>query len=345
MPKKAVMEMDIKQKPTTSDELPALLSSQPAEANTEPTVRLPDPWKVRTLQDAMRAESKGPPWAIQDLLPEQTVTLVAAQPHAMKSLSWLEGCLEAVVFQTVWGEFKTPDARRTLFIETEDPEWLVEARIRGFAKGLGIPPDEATQGFHYACTGPFDLVREFSNLRELVHNVRPDFAVLSTLQNLLAGRSWIKQEEMQPVFAAMLRLARSYCPIVLITHAPWDKRQRRAAGSVTQVANCVTTLHYEKIVNTRTGDTFAHVLLDSKAGAVHDDFHFKLTTEGDKSDPESVRRIIYEGRGWPKGVAKDAVLAALNDDPGASPKEIAERCGCSTRYVQSIIKGYKRGRK
>lgn len=315
------------------------------EGSARQSIRLADPWEVRTFGDAMKAESKVIPWVIQDLLPAATVTLVAAQPHAMKSLSWLEACLEAVAFQTVWEEFRAPEVKRALFIETEDPSWLVEARIRGFGKGLGIKTAEDVPGFHYACTGPFDLVGEKSKLRERLEEVRPDFAVLSTLQNLLAGRSWLKQEDMQPVYAAVLELARSYCPIVLITHAPWDKKQKRAAGSVTQVANCVTTLHYEKILNPKSGDTFAHVLLDSKAGAMRDDFHIKLAVEGDKADPESVRAIRYGGRGWPKGIAKDAVLEALETDPGASPKEIAERCNVTTRYVEKIAKERKSGRK
>jgi hypothetical protein len=330
---------------STSPEPNPQINRPAASPVTEPIVRLADPWEVRTFGDAMRAEATGTPWTIQDLLPDETVTLVAAQPHAMKSLSWLEASLEAVTYHSVWTEFKAPDVERALFVETEDPPWLVEARIRGFAKGLNIHPRDEVPGFHYACTGPFDLLRERSKLRRLLEKVQPDFAVLSTLQNLLAGKSWQKPEDMQPVYAVVLELARSCCPIVLITHSPWDKRQKRAAGTVTQVANCVTTLHYEKILNRKTGETFAHVLLDSKAGAMHDDFHFKLTTEGDGADPESVRDITYEGRGWPKGIAKDAVMAALEDDPNASPKEIAERCNVSVRYVERIIKEWKSGRK
>lgn len=298
-------------------------------------------WEVKTYGDAKNSQASGPSWVIRDLLLEQTATLVSAQPHAMKSLSWLEACLEAVTFRSVWTEFNAPDVERTLFIETEDPAWLVEARIRGFAKGLRIDPNDLVPGFHYVCPGPFDLVAQENSLRDLLNKHSPNFAVISTLQNLLNGRSWLKQDEMQPVMAAIIRLSRLCCPLVLITHSPWDKKQRRAAGTVSQAANFVTALHYEKIQNRKTGETFAHVLVDSNAGAVQNDFHLKLTTEGDEADPESVRDIAYGGLGWPKGIGKAAVLAAIEDDSEASAKEIAERTGFGTRYVQQIMQERK----
>jgi hypothetical protein len=104
-------------------------------ATTPPSVRPASPWEVRTFSDAKRSEGSRPPWVIDDLLLAQTATLVSAQPHAMKSLSWLAACIEAVGFHKVWGHFGAADVERALFIETEDPPWLVEARIRGFAKG------------------------------------------------------------------------------------------------------------------------------------------------------------------------------------------------------------------
>jgi len=301
---------------------------------------------VRTFGDAQRGEGGRPPWVIQDLLLAQTATLVSAQPHAMKSLSWLAACIEAVGFHKVWEHFDAPGVEKALFIETEDPPWLVEARIRGIAKGLRIGADNRLPGFHYVCPGPFDLVAEEKELRGLLEKHGPHFAVISTLQNLLNGRSWLKQEEMQPVNAAILRLSRAYCPIVLITHSPWDKTQRRAAGTVTQTANFITTMHYEKVQNRKTGETLAHVLVDTKAGAVEGDFHLKLTTDGDKAVPETVRGITYGGVGWSKGIGKAAVLAAIDDDPEGSPQEIAERSGFGERYVQRIMKERKsHGRK
>jgi predicted ATP-dependent serine protease len=90
------------------------------------------------------------------------------------------------------------------------------------------------------------LVAEEEKLCESLEKYKPHFAVISTLQNLLNGRSWSKPEQMRPVAAAILRLSRSYFPVVLITHSPWDTKQRWAAGTVTQTANFMTTMHYVK---------------------------------------------------------------------------------------------------
>lgn len=295
-----------------------------------------DRWTVLGFQDAMKGSQGKPPWIIEDLLLAESATLVSAQPHAMKSLSLLSACLEAISKKTVWGHFKA-DVDSVLFLETEDPEWMVEARIRGLAKGLGLDEKADLPGFHYACVGPFDFVGEDNRVEELVQKHAPKFIVLSTLQNLLNGRDYTRQSDMQPIMARMLKIAR-LAPLMLVTHSPWDKRQKRAAGTVTQAANFMTALHYEKKIVPKTGETFVHVSVDSKAGALETDFSLKLDVAGNPRDPGSVRNVVYTGKGWPKGLGKEAILAEILEDPDASAKEIAERTGFTQRYAQKIMK-------
>jgi hypothetical protein len=296
-----------------------------------------DRWAARGFQDAMKGSLEKPPWIIDDLLLAESATLVSAQPHAVKSLSLLSACLEAVHRKTVWGHFKAPNVDSVLFLETEDPAWMVEARIRGLAKGLGIGIDEPVPGFHYACVGPFDFVGTENRIQELVQKYSPKFIVLSTLQNLLNGRDYSRQSDMQPIMAKMLEIAR-LAPLILVTHSPWDKRQKRAAGTVTQAANFMTALHYEKKIAPNTGETFVHVAVDSKAGALETDFSLKLDVDGSPRDPGSVRKVAYSGKGWPRGFGKEAILAQIKEDQEASASEIAERTGFTLRYVQQMMK-------
>ncbi len=92
-----------------------------------------------------------------------------------------------------------------------------------------------------------------NRIGDLVQRHKPNFIVLSTLQNLLNGRDYNRQNDMQPIMAGIIELAQS-APLVLVTHSPWDKRQKRAAGSVTQTANFLTALHYEKSIARKTGE-------------------------------------------------------------------------------------------
>ena len=292
-------------------------------------------WDVRTYLEIQRSPANRPPWKIEGLVVENAATLVSAHPHSVKSLSWLQATLEAVTTHRVWGHFDASGVERALFIEVEDPVWLVEARVRGIAKGLGLPPDQEIPGFHCACSTPFNLVAEAQAVRDLFRKYEPDFAVLSTLQSLLGGRDWNQQDEMQPVNALILELTR-VCPLVVLTHSPWNTKERRAAGSVTQTANYLTTMHYQKIISPSDRRTVIHVVLDSKAGSSVGDFHLALETEGDENDPSSVRRLVYGGEGRPRGAGKEAVLQALDDDPEASAEEIAQRVRVSSRYVRDI---------
>jgi hypothetical protein len=315
------------------------------ESGSRSPLRTPAPeWNIRGFPDAMKSTETKTPWIVESLLAEESGTLVAALPHAMKSLAWLAACVESVTTHKVWGHFDASGVEDSLFIETEDPWWLVEARIRGIAKGLNLAASAQVPGFHYVCPGPFDLVGQEKNICAQIERHKVNFIVISTLQSLLGGRAWGKQEDMQPLMAMVVRLARA-CPVVVLTHSPWDRKQRRAAGTVTQAANFLTNIHFEKFVNHQSGETYAHVVVDSKAAARETDFSLKLLTEGDPSDPTSVRGIEYVGEGWPKGIAKDAVLAALEADPEADLGEIADRAGVSRRYVQRIAKGCRSGRR
>jgi hypothetical protein len=313
---------------------PDVLSDEVARSLYHDAVAQMRPWTPRTLPDAMRAATQEPPWVIKGLVLEESATLISAQPHSIKSLSWLAAAMQAVGQKKVWGHFDAPQVERAMFIETEDPLWLVEARIRGFAQGLRLT-DSPLEGFHYFRPGPFDLVQEEATLGPLIRVYRPNFVVLSTLQNLLGNRNYKEQSDMAPVAAAVIRLSQ-LSPIVLLTHSPWDKKQRRAAGTVTLSANFTTILHYAKAE--KEGDTFAHVKLDSKAGSGETDFHLKVGSEGDRNNPASVRNIVYGGKGWPQAAKEQAIREIAEDRPAATPKEIAEEVGCSDRYVRKILK-------
>jgi hypothetical protein len=160
-----------------------------------PPLVLPNGWAVCNLADAL-AGSGRPPWIINNLLLSQSATQVSAHPHSMKSLAWLSACIESVSKHRVWNYFDASVVNRSLFIESEDSQWLVEQRIREIAKGLGLTGDEDAPGFNYLRTGPFDLVQFEATLGQMFRHYRPDFVVLSTLQSLLNGRDWNEQADM-----------------------------------------------------------------------------------------------------------------------------------------------------
>jgi len=336
--------LPVSQETQETDTLVHLPATNIKDAKLNSAKQPSDRWIARGFQDAMKGSEERPPWIIEDLLLAESATLVSAQPHAMKSLSLLGACLEAVTTGKVWGHFAASGVDSVLFLETEDPAWMVEARVRGLAKGLRIGEKEEVPGFHYACVGPFDFLGTDNRIEELVKKHAPKFIVLSTLQNLLYGQDYNRQVDMQPVMAGMIKLAR-LSPLFLVTHSPWDRRQKRAAGTVTQTANFLTAMHYEKRVTRKTGETFVHVSVDSKAGALETDFSLKLETAGNPRDPGAVRHVVYTGKGWPKGDGKEAILAELAENPDASPKEIAERTGMTERYAQKIIKEHDEAKK
>jgi hypothetical protein len=189
---------------------------------------------------------------------------------------------------------------------------------------LGL--DRDLPGFLYSCVQAFDLVEKQDEIFRLLAIHKPDFIVLSTLQSLLGGRDWLRQDQMADVNALVVRVSR-ICPLIVVTHSPWDKKAKRAAGTITQTANYMTAAHYQK------RDNLVHIDIDSKAGAQDANFTLQLETEGDE-----VRGFRYVGKGWPKGQVYGAVKEAIELDTGETNEEIAAHVGCTTRYVQKIRK-------
>lgn len=222
-----------------------------------------------------------------------------------------------------------------LFIETEDPRWLVEMRIHGFATGLGLRQGDDLEkyGFYFACTGPFELKQCEGELLALINEVNPDWVVLSTLQGLLGGADWSQQKDMGPINAIMVKLQRRV-PLVAITHSPRDTKARRSAGTITQDANYLTVMHFQK--DPKNG--VVSVIGDSKMG-VELSFDLRLITEkvinqeGKASD--EVRRVVHESH---KVTKKELILDYRAENPNASTEEIADATDSSVQHVRKVLK-------
>jgi hypothetical protein len=243
--------------------------------------------------------------------------------------------MESVSTRKVWGHFPSPDVRRVLYIETEDPPMVVEQRVRELSKGLGISPEAPPDGFFLACTGPFDLAKCEGELNALIDRYQPDWIVLSTLQGLLVNRDWSSQKDMSEINAIIVRLSRR-CPLVLVTHSTWDARNKRAAGSITQAANFLTTVHFEK-TTTAKGETRTKVKVDCKLGQEEPEFDLVLETAPVPGEQRTeLRRVKYAGEHVKSD--KELIKEYVAENPDATPTDVAREVGCTYEYARRTMK-------
>lgn len=299
----------------------------------------PASWRPSSLKEILNRAYEPPPWVVAPLLPKHAGLLCSGQPHAGKSLMWLAAGMESCIKHTVWGKYDASSVRRMLFVETEDPRWLVEDRVRGLAQGFGLDPDEdlSRYGFGLACTGPFNLLSSYIQLERLIEEWQADWVVLSTLQGLIAGRDWNEQKEMGDVNAILVRLQRK-CPAVVITHSP-KSGLRRAAGTITQEANYLTLMHINKRIQASV--VVLDVEGDSKMGA---ELNFNLAvTLSQVSDLNSersqVHTVLHDSS---DEVLRYRVLNWHSEHPDDDAETIAVICGCSKRYVYKVLAEKKR---
>lgn len=291
-----------------------------------PSPFVPPNWKFQSLKEILETDLPAePPWRVKGLVCQGTGTQVSSQPHGCKSYSWLQAVMEASLGLPVWGHFACSGVKKTLFLETEDSEYMLHQRVQAIAHGLGIRSQDLTDAT--CCTvgnlGPFDLVRMSGELRRALDCYKPDFVVLSTLQGLLAGRDWTRQNEMADVNALLVQLSTEYCPLINITHSPLNTKLRRAAGTVTQAANFGNLVHYQKAE--LDSGTVLNINVDSKMGH-HEKFKLRLMN----GRPGYVK-FAYEP------VSKTADLRKYMDKNPEEPTEsIASKFGVSSRYIRKM---------
>lgn len=309
--------------PTTNKELESLFQRN--------NPFLPPQWKFLNLKEILTEPlPPEPPWKVHGLVADGCGTQVSSHPHGMKSYTWLQAAIESSVHHKVWGHFPATTVKRALFLETEDSEWLLRRRVHYLSNGLGIKANDLPDAgcFILGCTGPFDLIQMERTLKNTIERYHPDFTVLSTLQGLLGHRDWKEQSDMAPINSLLVNIATHYSPLVSITHSPWDKKQKRAAGTVTQAANFPMICHYQKF--TSQGETFASVNVDSKLGASDTETRFKLKLH--KSGEESVRF------GYEMASSKKDIADYIRSNPNCKASDISAQFDISERYARTLRK-------
>ena len=287
--------------------------------------RISDNWTFRSLKDILtNPPPPTPPWIIEGMVAKNCPTLVSSQPHGMKSFSWLQASIEAALGMPIWGQYKAHDVTKTLFLETEDPPWLLDQRVVFIANGSGINPDEISDGgFYRGHLGAFDLVKAEEDIKKQLNLYKPEMCVLSTLQGLLGGRDWKEQVDMYDVNAMIVRLSLEYCPMIVITHSPQDKKLKRAAGTITQAANYPNILHYDKCHS--DSGSYSRVFLDSKLGQ---DGKFRI-----RLNKQSETSMRFQ---WECDVDTTELKQFVYEHPQLSVADIALQFDVSDRYVRRI---------
>jgi hypothetical protein len=124
-------------------------------------------------------------------------------------------------------------------------------------------------------------------------------------------------------------------PMIVITHSPRDSSAKRSYGAITQDANYLTLMHFEKDV--KGDETIIHVTGDSKLGTELD-FNLKLVTEQVTQDSETyteIRRVLHTDH-VPN--LSEAIVAHVKENPEATATEVSEKVGCTYEYARKIMK-------
>ncbi len=119
-----------------------------------------------------------PPWLINGVLAEQSVTVLGGEPKVSKTWAGLELGLSLAAGKLAFGEFEVPAPRPVVFFLVEDDARSAANRIRSLAAGKGISHDALQHG-HIRCRQALNI-QDDKQLAQLIQAVTaiPEVAMI-----------------------------------------------------------------------------------------------------------------------------------------------------------------------
>jgi putative DNA primase/helicase len=182
--------------------------------------------KLRVLDVARMLATDSPPvpWAVEPLLAEGCVTMLAGREGQGKSMLALALAAAVGHGATVAGLACRPG--RTLVVDAENGEREAHRRVRG----LGVKPGTL---IYAEAVGGFNLAQDIGLIAKLVDEHRPSLLVLDSLRSLAPG---LDENDSRPVEAALRPVSRlaqdKGIPVLLLHHAGKHGAEYRGSTAI-----------------------------------------------------------------------------------------------------------------
>lgn len=185
----------------------------------------------------MFVKTYGPtPWLVQGLIVEGGIAAIIGEPKSTKS--WMAIDIAACVASGVeaLGKFKVPRATRVAYFFAEDLEQSIRNRLRAFAAGRGMRPEDFASNLYVQPRGRHLDVTKDEDLAQIIASCRMigqvGLLVLDPLRDIHTGKE-NESDDMSAVFARLRLLGTLIgCTVLVVHHAkkPSRDQEEQRAG-------------------------------------------------------------------------------------------------------------------
>ncbi len=191
------------------------------ERNSRPTESSRIAWQVLDAADYEEWKAEPLQWAIEPIIPKDTIGYVGGLPKIGKSLVMFDLLLHTV-HQLPWlGRFKGDWTPRTLYLAREDPPGRLQARIDEMQEGYGFPPIPRSM-FRLLVRERFQLTESdhVGWLTSFCQGEGIEFLVLDVLGRMIRGKDQMNPADWGVIQDILEGLNREHkLTIIMLDHA------------------------------------------------------------------------------------------------------------------------------
>ena len=175
-----------------------------------------------------------PPMLIDEIMPDNSLILLAAKPKHLKSFQALD-ILDAVCLgRKVFGQFTVNRPGPVVYFGMEDGKYEIANRLLK----RGMKPGDPRR--FYVCDQRLTLSKpeNMAILKRLLGAVRPVLIVIDTAREALGINDWFNPAEVADKVRPLRDLAREVCTVLLIAH---NRKMEGSGGDEISGSNAFTS--------------------------------------------------------------------------------------------------------
>jgi len=306
---------------------------------------------MRPIEELFAKDFPPIDWLVQDLFSAGSNGWIAAEPKVGKSWIALELAYCLATGFPFLSRFAVSRPRRIFYIQEEDSERRVHARLNMLIQGDPSRVRPSGEFFKHAVRQGFKLDRDgcLSVLRAEIEIHSPEVIILDVF-NRLHGSDENKQQDMTAILNELNSITNTYgCSFIIVHHNRKPQAGNEARGNQMIRGSGVLAGWGECSLYLRKGknDETIYVLPESKDSSPIDEFSVTLVNDGDGGVVLEVGDETAKTERLTMGdkAVLEAVDSLVARGIGASAKNVADAVGrdrstTQTRLTRLVDAGY-----
>lgn len=169
------------------------------------------------------------PWLIQGIIPDKGVGAILAEAKSTKTWLAMEFAMSVASGTPALGKYGVPNAKKTAYFFAEEMAPSLRNRLKAFAAGRGMRPEDLTANLHVQPRGRNLDLTKVEDVARVVASCRAiggvGFLILDPLRDVQSGKE-NDSDDMSVVFKHLKLIGNLLdCTVLIVHHAKRNKKE------------------------------------------------------------------------------------------------------------------------